>query len=198
MQKAIAQFSVTKESKILTPKKNIEDKLNPNKSPIKTPRSVNKFASPLFTNKQRTLEAQKNKDKPIQPENKFKEIKARKKEDGELQEQNKIVNFREEEKEKNKNKEQKYPKKTPVGEILAPIPLIFHENKNSELKNESFQIKEEQEHIFENTDKSKKKNWKSWSSQEKVLFYEAIANGANYSSLQKLFKNMNYVIIKSN
>ena len=41
--------------------------------------------------------------------------------------------------------------------------------------------------------KKKKKEWKSWSSQEKELFYEAIANGVNYSSLQKLFKNMNNV-----
>ena len=39
----------------------------------------------------------------------------------------------------------------------------------------------------------KKKDWKSWSSTEKELFYEAIANGANYCSLQKLFKNMNDV-----
>lgn len=41
--------------------------------------------------------------------------------------------------------------------------------------------------------KKKKKDWKSWSLQEKELFYEAIANGGNYSSLQKLFKNMNDV-----
>ena len=39
----------------------------------------------------------------------------------------------------------------------------------------------------------RKKDWKSWSSTEKELFYEAIANGANYCSLQKLFKNMNDV-----
>lgn len=39
----------------------------------------------------------------------------------------------------------------------------------------------------------KKKEWKSWSLSEKELFYEAIANGANYTSLQKLFKNMNDV-----
>ncbi len=41
--------------------------------------------------------------------------------------------------------------------------------------------------------KKKKKDWKSWSSQEKELFYEAIANGGNYTSLQKLFKTMNDV-----
>ena len=38
-----------------------------------------------------------------------------------------------------------------------------------------------------------KRNWKSWSPQEKILFYEIIANGGNYSSLQKLFKKMNDV-----
>ena len=40
-----------------------------------------------------------------------------------------------------------------------------------------------------------KRNWKSWSPQEKFLFYEIIANGGNYSSLQKLFKTMNDVSI---
>ena len=40
-----------------------------------------------------------------------------------------------------------------------------------------------------------KRNWKSWSPQEKILFYEIIANGGNYSSLQKLFKTMNDVSI---
>lgn len=43
------------------------------------------------------------------------------------------------------------------------------------------------------TNRKKKKEWISWSTQEKELFYEAIANGGNYSSLQKLFKNMNDV-----
>ncbi len=40
---------------------------------------------------------------------------------------------------------------------------------------------------------NKKKDWSTWSSQEKILFYEIIANGGNYSSLQKLFKKMNFV-----
>ena len=43
-----------------------------------------------------------------------------------------------------------------------------------------------------------KRNWKSWSPQEKILFYEIIANGGNYSSLQKLFKTMNDVRILFN
>jgi hypothetical protein len=46
----------------------------------------------------------------------------------------------------------------------------------------------------EEMDKNKKKkDWKSWSLNEKLLFYEAIANGVNYTSLHKLFKNMNDV-----
>ena len=40
-----------------------------------------------------------------------------------------------------------------------------------------------------------KRNWKSWSPQEKILFYEVIASGGNYGSLQKLFKTMNDVRI---
>lgn len=40
----------------------------------------------------------------------------------------------------------------------------------------------------------RKKDWRSWSSQEKIHFYEIIANGGNYSSLQKLFKTMNDVL----
>lgn len=42
----------------------------------------------------------------------------------------------------------------------------------------------------------RKKDWRSWSSQEKIHFYEIIANGGNYSSLQKLFKTMNDVILQ--
>lgn len=41
---------------------------------------------------------------------------------------------------------------------------------------------------------NKKKDWSTWSTQEKIHFYEIIANGGNFTSLQKLFKTMNYVI----
>jgi hypothetical protein len=54
-------------------------------------------------------------------------------------------------------------------------------------KEENKKIKEKQP--------QRKKEWKSWSSQEKLMFYELIANGGNYSSLQKLFKTMNDVKI---
>lgn len=60
------------------------------------------------------------------------------------------------------------------------------QNKNEEIKNE------EDPQIAVCTSKEKR-NWKSWSPQEKILFYEIIANGGNYSSLQKLFKTMNNV-----
>jgi hypothetical protein len=52
---------------------------------------------------------------------------------------------------------------------------------------------ENNENDLEESYKKKKKDWKSWSSAEKELFYEAIANGGNYTSLQKLFKTMNDV-----
>lgn len=59
--------------------------------------------------------------------------------------------------------------------------LVSNDEKNlEEVQNSSSNFKE-------------KRNWKSWSPQEKILFYEIIANGGNYSSLQKLFKTMNDV-----
>ena len=51
---------------------------------------------------------------------------------------------------------------------------------------------QEEPHLALSTLKEKR-NWKSWSPQEKMLFYEIIANVVNYSSLQKLFKTMNNV-----
>jgi hypothetical protein len=59
-------------------------------------------------------------------------------------------------------------------------------NNNEEIQNISSNIKENKE----------KRNWKSWSPEEKILFYEIIANGGNYGSLQKLFKTINDVSIK--
>jgi len=65
---------------------------------------------------------------------------------------------------------------------------------HSEKKEASEYVDEDNNIDIDNSSfKKKKKDWKSWSSQEKELFYEAIANGGNYSSLQKLFKNMNNV-----
>ncbi len=59
------------------------------------------------------------------------------------------------------------------------------------------QNEENQEHKKVNEANPKKKDWSTWSAQEKILFYEIIANGGNYSSLQKLFKTMNYVSLNN-
>ena len=66
---------------------------------------------------------------------------------------------------------------------------LFSEN-NTEQKNNIEEDKNASPNLKENKEK---RNWKSWSPQEKILFYEIIANGGNYSSLQKLFKTMNDV-----
>jgi hypothetical protein len=63
---------------------------------------------------------------------------------------------------------------------------------NSEQKNN---IDEPQNTLSNLKENKEKRNWKSWSPHEKILFYEIIANGGNYSSLQKLFKKMNDVSI---
>jgi len=76
--------------------------------------------------------------------------------------------------------------------VIAPNSnYLKNENFDDFNKNNSYEIYDNQNES--NSFKKKKKEWKSWSSQEKELFYEAIANGVNYSSLQKLFKNMNNV-----
>lgn len=41
------------------------------------------------------------------------------------------------------------------------------------------------------SEEKKKKIWDSWTREEKILFYEAIANGSSSRGLQKLFKYMN-------
>ena len=63
---------------------------------------------------------------------------------------------------------------------------------NTEQKNNSDEVQNASSNLKENKEK---RNWKSWSPQEKILFYEIIANGGNYGSLQKLFKTMNDVSI---
>ena len=70
-------------------------------------------------------------------------------------------------------------------------PNIIQEN-NTEQKNNTEEVQNTSPNLKENKEK---RNWKSWSPQEKILFYEIIANGGNYSSLQKLFKTMNDVSI---
>ena len=65
--------------------------------------------------------------------------------------------------------------------------------KENIIKNENFKKEENEVIIKKEKQPQRKKEWKSWSSQEKLMFYELIANGGNYSSLQKLFKTMNDV-----
>ena len=101
-------------------------------------------------------------------------------------------------KDKEKEKEKNFLlKSTKKNKIQSPLPKS---EKNEELninqkQREEGQIsptnsKEKENNIKENKEK---RNWKSWSPQEKILFYEIIANGGNYTSLQKLFKTMNDV-----
>ena len=98
------------------------------------------------------------------------------------------------EKEKEKNFLLKSTKKNKIQSLLPKSEKNEELNINQEQREEG-QIsptnsKEKENNIKENKEK---RNWKSWSPQEKILFYEIIANGGNYTSLQKLFKTMNDV-----
>ena len=89
--------------------------------------------------------------------------------------------------------------------IKSKVPPLVEEKKNEKIEktniiqtniNEQKANIEDVQNSSSNTKENKeKRNWKSWSPQEKILFYEIIANGENYSSLQKLFKTMNDVSI---
>ena len=68
---------------------------------------------------------------------------------------------------------------------------IIKEKENIIKQKENY--KKEENQTIKEKQPQRKKEWKSWSSQEKLMFYELIANGGNYSSLQKLFKTMNDV-----
>ena len=92
---------------------------------------------------------------------------------------------------KQKNPQSQIPKKSEKVEDSDSPVINQQEQKVSseEGQNSPSNSKENLKEIKE------KRNWKSWSPQEKILFYEIIANGGNYSSLQKLFKTMNDVRI---
>jgi len=86
--------------------------------------------------------------------------------------------------------------------IIIPPNNINEMIKKEKIKNEDINLKFEENNsniddmeYIKISNSKKKKEWRSWSLSEKELFYEAIANGANYTSLQKLFKNMNDVMI---
>ena len=87
--------------------------------------------------------------------------------------------------------------------IKSKVPPLVEEKKNDKIEKTSMiqannsehkaNIDEAQNAASNIKENKEKRNWKSWSPQEKILFYEIIANGGNYSSLQKLFKTMNDV-----
>ena len=89
--------------------------------------------------------------------------------------------------------------------IKLIVPPLYEEKKNDKTdettipqvdNSEQKNNKDESQNTLSNLKENKeKRNWKCWSPQEKILFYEIIANGGNYSSLQKLFKKMNDVSI---
>ena len=81
------------------------------------------------------------------------------------------------------------PKKTEKGEE-ATSPLLNPVEQKVPSEEGQISPSNSKENLKEIKEK---RNWKSWSPQEKILFYEIIANGGNYSSLQKLFKTMNDV-----
>ena len=128
----------------------------------------------------------------------FKKEKVRKEEEKELniKTPKKIIS-----KSNIKSEEIKNIKNNIINKIDVP-PYKSKENENEnekKLKEKENIIKETENYKKEENKKLKekqpqrKKEWKSWSSQEKLMFYELIANGGNYSSLQKLFKTMNDV-----
>ena len=91
-----------------------------------------------------------------------------------------------------------------IGWSVPPFKLnekegskIIKEKETIKQKNEDYKKEENETIIQKEKQPQRKKEWKSWSSQEKLMFYELIANGGNYSSLQKLFKTMNDVRIKN-
>lgn len=89
--------------------------------------------------------------------------------------------------------------------IKLIVPPLCEEKKNDKIEEANItqadnieqknNMDEPQNSLSNLKENKEKRNWKSWSLQEKILFYEIIANGGNYSSLQKLFKKMNDVSI---
>ena len=91
------------------------------------------------------------------------------------------------------NPQSPVPKKSEKTEESL-TPVINQAEPKEKISQEEEQISPTNSKEKENLKEIKeKRNWKSWSSEEKILFYEIIANGGNYSSLQKLFKTMNDV-----
>ena len=102
-------------------------------------------------------------------------------------------------------KEKEKEKQTKNNIIKSKVPPLVEEKKNDKIEKSNIiqdhnteqknNIDETQNTSSNLKENKEKRNWKSWSPQEKILFYEIIAIGGNYSSLQKLFKTMNDVSI---
>jgi hypothetical protein len=170
-------------SKNNTPKKAANLSLTPPKSPIKMPRNItkinttNNIKSKILT--KNSKEGNVNYDKII-CEKRCENINS--KNNNMHNEHAKIpsLNVRLRDGEKNKTEIKDFTK-------IAP------KQGGNEISAEQFSEGKMYESSFSKNEGKRKKDWKSWSSQEKELFYEAIANGGNFSSLQKLFKTMNDV-----
>ncbi len=174
MQESVESKYKNNESASESPFKTRKEDFTFGKSPIKSPRTISKGLNSVSNGnyiRNRSIE----KVTTIKPE-----------------EESANINFtlrRRKEIESVKNEEMRRHTSQYV-DILGRTRHIPPKNSNfKESDNSDLNFDKEKEE-----DKKKKKDWKSWSPQEKELFYEAIANGGNYSSLQKLFKTMNDVI----
>ena len=119
----------------------------------------------------------------------------------EAKEEEKEINIKTPKKIKSNIKSDNNIKNNIINKIDVP-PYKSKDNENEKILKEKENIIKETENYKKEENKKikekqpqRKKEWKSWSSQEKLMFYELIANGGNYSSLQKLFKTMNDVKI---
>jgi hypothetical protein len=176
MQKETKEDNNLNESKQETSQHQINEDFTFSKSPMKTPRSIGKI------NNNQYIKTRIEKDEKI-------EIIKRNE-----NENNQIENLYEVDRKKRFRYKKEYElESNKVNSIEIEIPSLIKQ-RNLAPKTTSTELVELEENNLETLSyKKKKKDWKSWSSQEKELFYEAIANGGNYSSLQKLFKNMNNV-----
>jgi hypothetical protein len=161
------------ESQLSTPKKTAPEELTFGRSPIKTPRSIHKLNNSNANFVQSRIFGRLSRREE--------RGEGSKDQNGIDYASNNLRKRKEEATNKPEAKQRENPSEGFTQRSLAPKPSSYEEEP-------------EEANFDPEAYKKKKKDWKSWSLQEKELFYEAIANGGNYSSLQKLFKNMNDVI----
>lgn len=173
-------INIQQESKNQTPQKEPNRDFTFAKSPIKTPRSIGKYNNQIIKS-QILRKFQEKEDKNDQS-------KAEKRE--QIQSEGMIHR---DQRRRNSTKKEETEIEISISNMNKPRGLAPKATaEESEIK-EGTVTDMEENNLDSLSYRKKKKDWKSWSSQEKELFYEAIANGGNYSSLQKLFKNMNNV-----